>query len=265
MNVQRLLLKLHKAGLLPGPGRRLLERRTWTVEAGEASGLKLGFPQNLDFVRGSTERPVQRCIAEHLVPDDVFYDVGANVGFFSLLATKFVGPGGAVYAVEPVARNAAAIRRNAALNDLRNLSVFEVAADEKSGSAELFVTGWDGGSSLSAAAISASEPVERQAVRVITLDGLIESERLRPPTFIKLDVEGVELRALRGMRKTLEKHRPVLLYEVDDADRGGLEQRWKALDEFVASFGYRVTRLDDSYPNRNWFVGHSLAVPIKSS
>jgi len=260
MIAQRILLKLFTTGLLPGPGRQFLTRRTWTVEAGEAAGLKLTFPQNLDFVKGSTELPVQRCLARHLSPGDVFYDVGANVGFFSLLATKRVGVDGTVYAIEPVAENAAAIRRNAALNGLKNLEVFEVAADEKSGAGELFVTSWDGGSSLLADALSPSEPVQQRQVGVVTLDELIHSERLRPPTFVKIDVEGAELAVLRGMRNTLQDCRPTVLYEVDDGDYASLERRWRALDDFVSEIGYRVTRLENSYPNRNWFVGHSLAL-----
>src|SRR5688572_30507212 len=124
MNFERVLLKLFEAGLLRGPVKPLLAKRVWSVQGGEAAGLKFSFPQNLDFLRGSTERPVQRCLAAHLGPGDVFYDVGANVGFFSLLATKRVGPDGVVYALEPVAENASAVRRNARLNGLTNVSVF---------------------------------------------------------------------------------------------------------------------------------------------
>ena len=50
------------------------------IEAGEAAGLRMTFPQNLDFVLGSTEPPMQRCISQYLAPADVFYDIGANVG-----------------------------------------------------------------------------------------------------------------------------------------------------------------------------------------
>jgi FkbM family methyltransferase len=262
MTMQGILLKLFAAGLLRGPARRLLEHRTWIVESGEAAGLKLSFPQNLDFITGSTEPPVQRSLARYLKPGDVFYDIGANVGFFSLLAARCVGPQGMVYSFEPVNENTAAIRRNAKLNGLENLSVFEVALAEKSGSGELFLTKWDGGSSLSAATIPAAEPIEQRTVRVAALDDLIATEGLRPPTLVKIDVEGAEQGVIRGMLKTVARFKPVVLYEVDDGDKTSLERRWADLDHFVAGLGYSVTHLENSYPNVHWHVGHSLAVPL---
>jgi FkbM family methyltransferase len=258
---ERVLLKLFEAGLLRGPMKGLVARRTWRVQTGEASGLKLSFPQNLDFVRGSTELPMQRCVAAHLAPGGVFYDVGANVGFFSLLATRRVGRDGAVYAFEPVAENVEAIRRNLRLNAIDNVSVFQVAIEEKSRPGILYVTKWDGGSSLSTGAVTPAEPVEERRVEVVSLDELVQTKGLRPPTLVKIDVEGAELGVLRGMLKTIERFRPVVVYEVDDGDQVAFVRRWQALDDFVVSVGYRITRLEDSYTNTKWYVGHTLAVP----
>ena len=262
MILQRVLLRLSRAGVLQRPMRTLLGSRTWQVERGEAAGLKLTLPQNLDFVRGSTEPPVQKCVAEHLVPGGVFYDVGANVGFFSLLAARCVGKAGSVYAFEPVTLNAEAIRRNAELNGFGNIFVFEVAADAKTGTGELFVTEWDGGASLSRSAVSPMERVQRRAVSVVALDDLIDAQSLRPPTLVKIDVEGAEIGAIHGMLKTIAKFRPVLVFEVDDGDKAVFAQRREMLDRFVAELGYRITHLEDSYPNVTWHVGHSLARPL---
>src|SRR5687768_12354856 len=113
ITLQRLLIKLSTLGLLSGSPGRFLKTRVWTVEEGEAAGLKLTLPQNLDYIFGSSEPPVQQCVARSLAPGGVFYDVGANVGFFSLLAAQRVGRGGSVYSFEPVSENVAAIRRNA--------------------------------------------------------------------------------------------------------------------------------------------------------
>lgn len=261
MILQQILLRLATTRHLPAWGRRRLRQRPWTIQAGEASGLRIGFPQNLDFVTGLTELPMQRCIAEHLAAGDVFYDVGANVGFFSLLAARRVGASGAVYAFEPVAENAAAIRRNAALNGLTNLTVFELALDEVSRTGTLHVTRWDGGSTLTTASVAPLEPVEERAVRVVALDDLVAAEALRPPTFVKIDVEGAEMGALRGMLQTLRAARPGLVYEVDDGDRAAFLARRQAIDAFVAGLDYDVTHLPDSYANVAWQVGHSVAVP----
>ena len=260
MTFQRLLLKLHARGLLTGAAGRYLARRTWTIEAGEARGLKFSLPQNLEFILGSSERPMQRCIAEHLASGGVFYDVGANVGFFSLLAARRIGPAGAVYSFEPVAENVAAIERNVRLNALTNVSVFQVAVDASSRTGELVVTEWDGGASLATTGTSPGGARERRTVRVAALDDLMATEGLRPPTLVKIDVEGAELGALNGMVNLLRTFRPALVYEVDDGDRASFERRWKALDDFVTALGYRVSHLDNSYPGLNWNVGHSIAV-----
>jgi FkbM family methyltransferase len=261
MTVQRILIKLVTAGVLPGVAQRLLRKRTWRIESGEAAGLRLAFPQNLDYILGSSEIPMQQFIARHLSAGGVFYDIGANVGFFSLLAGKRVGPEGFVCSFEPLPENVRAIRRNALLNGMTNVSVFEVAVDAESGTGELFLTEWDGGSFLSSTGVAPQEPLQRRTVRVVALDDFIEAEGLRPPTLVKIDVEGVEMGVLRGMLRTLETFKPVLVYEVDDGDKAAFERRWRALDHFAAGIGYEVTHLDDSYPNLDWHVGHSVAMP----
>jgi FkbM family methyltransferase len=265
VTAQRVLIRLHTAGVLPDSVSRFLNRRTWIVEKGAAAGLKLAFPQNLDYILGSSEPPVQEAILRSLVPSGVFYDVGANVGFFSLLAARRVETSGFVYAFEPLRENALAIRQNAILNALANLSVFEVAAAEHSGIGELCLTGWDGGCSLSSAEVVPVNPLQRRPVRVVALDDLIESGGLRPPTVVKIDVEGVELGVLKGMVKTLQSYRPVIIYEVDDGDKAAFDHRWHLLDQFVAALGYEVTHLERSYPHLKWWVGHSLAIPSNAS
>jgi FkbM family methyltransferase len=199
-----------------------------------------------------------------LKKSDVFYDIGANVGFFSLLAAKMVGPTGKVFAFEPVPQNAATIRHNAELNQLDYVQVFELAIGERTGEQDLFLTEWDGGSSLLSSALKPTEPVRKQSVRVAPLDELIAREKIAPPDFIKLDVEGAELEALRGMATTLKEQRPVLLFEVDDGDPERFKLRHKELDEFVSGLGYSINHLPAAYANVQWTVGHSLCLPRTS-
>ncbi len=257
---QGFLLRLLSSGALGGLGRRLLRERPWQIEGGRGAGLKIQLPQNRDFIRGSSEPPVQEALASLLRPGCAFYDVGANTGFFSLIAARLVGTGGNVYAFEPVPENAAAVRTNSQLNSLDNLSVFEVAVGSRCGNEELLLTEWDGGSTLSTSAVRTSEPVSKRTVRVVSLDDFIPAERLRQPDFVKIDVEGVELEVLKGMSKTMTESKPILLYEVDDGNKISFDRRWKELDDYVATFGYRITHLEASYANVGWNVGHSLAV-----
>jgi FkbM family methyltransferase len=261
---QRLLLRALASDTLRPVLEPLLERHVWRVEQGQGAGLKLHLPQNRDYVMGASELPVQRAIAGHLRPGGVFYDVGANVGFFSLLAARRVGATGRVCAFEPVPANAQSVRANAELNGLGNLRVFEVAAGRENKLADFLLTRWDGGGSLSEQAVMPAHVMSRTQVRVAPLDALIEAEALPLPDFVKIDVEGTEMDVLAGMSGTIRRCMPILLYEVDDGDQTSFQRRWAELDAYVAGFGYVIQRLENSYANERWQVGHSLALPEAS-
>jgi FkbM family methyltransferase len=231
------------------------------VEDGEGAQLKIKLPQNTEYVTGESEGPVQRAIARTLQPGGVFYDIGANIGFFSLIAARLVGEAGSVYAFEPYSPNATTARENAALNGLTNFRLFEVAVGRNSRSDELLITSWDGGAALSTSTARPTGFTQRKSVQVVALDDFIEDERLRHPDFVKIDVEGVELEVLQGMSKTIAHCRPILLYEIDDGDSDKFRRRWEEVDEMVLRFGYDICHLENAYPGLNWNVGHSLAIP----
>lgn len=265
MTYQKILLKLFSSRFLGHYGQRILHRRIWTIEDGEGAGINICFPQNLDYILGSSERPVQEVVARQVHPGDVFYDIGANVGFFSLIAAKRVKSRGFVYSFEPVTENIKSIWQNISVNKLENIRPFEVAVGRTSGSQELLLTKWDGGASLSTSVIKPSETISKRNVRVVALDDFIRQEKLRAPTFVKIDVEGSELNVLQGMSRTIAEAKPVLLFEVDDGNRDNFYRRWSELDQYVTKFGYTIVHLENSYPNLNWNVGHSIALPTSNA
>lgn len=265
MTFQRILIRLFLASRLRPLGRSLLRHRVWTIEGGEASGLKLQLPQNLDYLSGSSEIPVQRTLAQHLGPGQVFYDIGANMGFFSLLAARKIGSSGSVHAFEPLAENAANVRANAKLNRFGNISVHEVAVGGTSRAEELILTSWDGGTSLASAAIKPSTPLSTRMVPVVALDEFISEKDLPLPTCVKIDVEGAELDVMRGMAGIIAEAKPILLYEVDDGNEDSFQQRWLEMDGYIKGFDYSITHLEPSYPSMRWHVGHSLAIPRRTA
>jgi FkbM family methyltransferase len=259
MTIQGALLRANSFRVL----RPVLRLRTWRVESGQAAGLLLRFPQNAEYIRGTSELPVQNALAEVLSSGQVFYDVGANVGFFSLIAAKLVGDSGKVFAFEPLSENAEAMRRNARLNGMSNVTVVEAAVGSASGSGELHVTDWDGGSTLIKSALPHGNSECSRAVKVITLDDFVRENHVPLPSVIKIDVEGLEAEVLHGALETILVSRPTLIYEVDDADEVGLQKRWSELDEYVRGLGFNVEHLQSSYPEMAWKVGHSLAVACR--
>src|SRR5436190_21304843 len=109
-----------------------------TVKRGPGAGLRLDATNaKAAFTVGTDEPAVQAELVRVLRPGDVFYDVGANVGFLSLIAARIVGPDGHVYSFEPMPEIARAVGRNAALNGFDNVTVVEVALADLAGEAVL--------------------------------------------------------------------------------------------------------------------------------
>jgi FkbM family methyltransferase len=234
----------------------------WRIEKGAGAGLKIRYPQNHEFVLGTNERPVQAVVSTFLQPGAAFYDVGANVGFFSLIAARRTGATGKVYAFEPVTENAQVLRCNATLNDCdRIITCFELAIARTCRHEDLLMTQWDGGAMLATSVGTSQACITKRRVRVVNLDYFIEAEHLRVPAFVKIDVEGAELDVVRGMSRTMAKSRPFVLYEIDDSDRESFHARWQEVDQYVAEHDYEIIHLENSYPDLKWNVGHSFAIP----
>lgn len=231
------------------------------IRAGAGRGLRINLLNaTREHAEGTCEPPVQRCLGEHLGTGGVFLDIGANIGFFSIIAARLVGPGGRVLAIEPVPENARLIRANARINRLGNVEVIEAAAGAGSGQGRLFIAAHSGGATLSADD-APPDMVDVMDVPVVVVDELVNEARIPVPTVVKIDVEGTEPAVIDGMARTLERLRPVVIFEVDDADPRQAERKYEALAARIGAFGYRVDRLERSYAGIPWAVIHGVALP----
>lgn len=137
---------------------------------------------------------------EVVKPGATVFDVGANLGAYSLLFAQWVGPAGKVVAFEPAPAAVTGLRRLVALNDLRDrVEIVEAAVSRGVGTASFASQGSSGANALVDAA-----PPGRGVISVPTtsLDDFCQTHALRPDV-IKIDVEGEELEVLRGARRTL--------------------------------------------------------------
>jgi FkbM family methyltransferase len=214
-------------------------------------------PANAGFESGDYEVPVQKTVASLLREGGVFYDIGANVGFFSVLAGRIVGQAGAVYAFEPVPANASTVERNARLNRLGNIEVLRVAVSSHTGKSELFLAHYAGGAALK----SAGAPPDLAGSIVVdtsSIDDLV-GLRIRPPDVVKIDVEGAEEDVLQGMLDVLREWRPKVILEVDDADEMRCDGKLNTCREFLQDLHYGCEVLPNSYRDGKWFVRHLVA------
>jgi FkbM family methyltransferase len=158
-------------------------------------------------------------VLRSLIADgDRIFDIGANIGFYSVLFSCWAGPEGKVLAYEPDANNVKLLRRNLELNKCRNVSLREVALGNKPGQAKFSrdivtgSTGHLGPGPTYAETIFGKGGESLVDVNVTTLDQ--EAELWAAPNLIKLDIEGGEFDVLSGGLRVLEYHRPVVVSEL---------------------------------------------------
>jgi FkbM family methyltransferase len=162
-------------------------------------------------------------------------DIGANVGFFSLLAARHVGVDGRVIAFEPMPETRARLRRNVTLNGVSNVEVRTVAVTDQPGDVQFFL-GPDEHSGIASLRPLGAKSAGAQKVFGTTLDSILPEGT--PVHLIKLDVEGAEAKALRGMQRILEEFHPHLLVEVSADYLRELGDSEETLSSFLKTLGY---------------------------
>jgi FkbM family methyltransferase len=180
----------------------------------------------LSYLVGTYEPHLQKAIRRYVRSGDIVYDVGANLGYISLCLAKQVGPNGQIAAFEPIPQNVDVLRKNIANNGLSNVRVFDVAASDRKGEAVIRTAGNFATSSLVWHRKNSS--AEELVIKTVAIDDLVKSGELAEPTFVKIDVEGAEGLALKGMLRTVARSRPVLFIESSEAGR---ETTWQLLRE----------------------------------
>jgi FkbM family methyltransferase len=149
---------------------------------------------------GGERRLLQRWIQE-LHPGDVAYDVGANIGLWSVLMAKVVGDKGLVVSFEPETRALCQLRRNLDINGLGNVRPFGVALGNQEGAVELFVD--DRVESGVHNLVRSSDGTWIQSAEMVVGDQFIAKSALPVPNVIKIDVEGAEYQVMLGLASAL--------------------------------------------------------------
>jgi len=170
---------------------------------------------------GSYEASKQRKVIELVRPGMVCWDVGANVGFYTLLFAELVGPLGKVFAFEPLPLNVGLLRRHVEMNGYGNVRIFPCALADFDGEAS-----FEPGPNPSMGRIAPSGPLRGPCARA---DTLLARGEVEAPDVIKIDVEGAEAEVLRGSQRVMER-RPVILLAIL-----GEKARRECLDSLTAA------------------------------
>ncbi len=180
---------------------------------------------------GTYELEKQSIIKRFVRPGMTVFDIGANVGFYTLAFSRLVGEEGHVWAFEPLAENASNILRHVNLNKLDNVTFLQAAVSDRNG-----IVGFNIGESNSIGSISQANALYK--IPTIALDRLIADGVIPIPDLIKMDVEGAESLVLSGAKELFSRKKTTLFIALHSDD----QQRKCA--EFLRSSGYEIHLLD---------------------
>jgi FkbM family methyltransferase len=208
-------------------------RVTTRVREGQGSGLLLTLnPRYEAQYTGYYELALLELLAAHLKKGDVFYDVGAHIGFVSLVGARLVGPEGRVFAFEADSDNASRIREHARMNALPQVEVVAAAVWSECKALTFHRASASSSRNTGSVANGTEAPGAEGMILVeaTTIDHF--ALRYRPPAMVKIDVEGAEEEVLKGAKAVFGTSKPSLICEIHHAQSAESVMRW------LASVGY---------------------------
>lgn len=203
-------------------------------------GATAGAAGGVSVHLGMQEVEQSQCLTKLLQAGQVFFDVGANVGFYTLLGSRLVRSIGQVVAFEPMPRNLAFLYRHVRLNRADNVTILPLACADTLAT-ELFIAGENHAlgrlEGRNGEAGGSSPRSSGMLVATISLDVAAEKLGLRPDV-IKIDVEGAELRVLEGAANILAQVRPAIFLSVHS------DRLRDACLAHLGKFGYQIEPLN---------------------
>jgi FkbM family methyltransferase len=155
---------------------------------------------------GSYEPTMVKALKRCLRPGGIFIDVGANEGYFSIIASRLVGHKGKVFAVEPQARLQKVLKENLELNECKNVTAVPLAISGRGGDLRLLLSPSTNTGSSSMIRTT-KYPLTSQSVHSCSLSNLFDRYKISHCDLVKIDVEGYEAEVLEGAGELLRLHK----------------------------------------------------------
>jgi len=188
------------------------------------------------FWYGYYEKELADLLKRIVKPNDVFIDIGANIGYFSLfVASNF--PSAKIIAFEPVTGLYQELNNNVALNNMENITTVNIAVGEINEEKELFVSA---ANNLGMSSFQQPENYSgnKEKVKVVTLGDWFKTSGLSKINIIKLDIEGSELAALRGMKEIIKERKPILIIEMNPATLSLFNLKTSDISNYLKEYNF---------------------------
>jgi len=215
------------------------------IAAGGLAGkpMLLDLQTEKDYWLGTYEPALQSALTDLIRPKMTVYDVGANIGYITLLLAKATGESGRVYAFEALPSNVDRLQVNLALNGLEGrVMVFAGAVTGGLGPVRFLVHASGGMGKAAGSAGRQARYDSAITVPGISLDEFVYAQGNPPPQAVKMDIEGGEVLALPGMKRVLAEACPLLLLELHGPESA------RAAWEHLGGAGYRICWMKPGYP-----------------
>ena len=199
------------------------------------------------YIAGWYEQQEVNFLKRVLKPGMVFFDIGANMGFYSLISAKQVGPSGQVHSFEPNPRMFEELKYNVNLNSLDNVNLNQLALGDEPGTVQLslYERGKEVYGSLSQNVYPGANIIGYDDVEMETVDNYIKKPGIEKVDIIKIDVEGAEFLVFKGAKALLSNSNgPVILFEMSQSLLEGFNTNCKEVAEYLMNFNYKVFMLN---------------------
>lgn len=184
-------------------------------------------------------------VRKFLEKGDIFLDVGANIGLFSLIASQYVESKGKIYAFEPTPETFSRLCENVEINAFSNISTFQIGLSDKEEELLFNVSqaGYDAWNSF--AKLKELEDSCSISIKTTTLDSFLNQQEISDVNLIKIDVEGWEMNVLKGAKDLLSKEKaPVLMIEFTEGNAFSAGYYCGEIYDYVKKYGYNWYRYD---------------------
>ena len=171
----------------------------------------------LDYIL-NVQYEISPILKQIIFHGDIVFDIGANMGQYACRLNKLVGHEGKIYSFEPVSFNYDALRKMKKLLNLSNVEIYKYGVHNNEGFSEIKIPEFENGLVVGTRATINEIPNTKckiEKIASITIDKFVKKNSISKVDFIKCDTEGNEVNVLKGGEKTIRKHLPIMLLEID--------------------------------------------------
>lgn len=229
----------------------------------EVDGFKMILDKNdsLSLSINNTWEPfTSKIIKEYIKKGDTVLDIGANIGYFTLIFSKLVGPSGNIYAFEPEPTNFSLLKNNLIINNITNVTLEQKAVSDQTKKTKLFLNKYNmGAHSLQDFSMQKSF-VEVESIK---LDDYTKIENSKVD-FIKLDIEGAECNAIQGMNALLNKNENLtILTEFSPSLLKGFGRDPIGFLNILTNYGFKIYHIDELNKQVKPFISYQLIADLE--